>query len=272
MKSQLKILLFSTVVLTGLYIGGGNAVVHAATTSESSSSLVSESSSDTSSNESNSSSEVSSSESTSSSSESETKESSDLYNHDHMATSSVIKKGDKITFIVDYEFPNTSSEFKKLVLTDPLETPFRFDSAKVFTTDEKGEKLKDITDLGKTVLDKGSNVLTFTFTNPNNYWGQKVRWQIETTLDKNADISKYMNSEGKIEIPNVASYDTGNDSKTSKPVTVNPPKDPVKTPDKADPLPETGRSNIEHVGLIATAFIAVAAGLSWLGFKLYKRG
>lgn len=292
MKLQTKVILFSTMLLTGTYLGGkANEPVQAAenniieTTANNASSIKSEDnqSSDFSSANSNSEASGESSEQSSSSDSSEktssdestkdteqNSESDKLYEHNHMTKTSVVKKGDNVTFIVDYQFSNTSKEFKKLVLTDPLETPFRYKSSKVMTADEKGEKFKDITDLGKTNFDKGGNILTFAFTNPNNYWGQKVRWQIETTLDKNADISKYMNSDGKIEIPNVASYDTGTESKTSDPVKVTPPKDKVTPPSKADPLPEpdplpdTGRETQTYRGIFASIKALASGVVDWV--------
>ena len=74
-----------------------------------------------------------------------------------------------------------------------------------------------------------------------------------------ADISKYTNSDGKIEIPNIASYDTGAESKTSDPVKVTPPmdkgaqpKDNTTPPVKADPLPETAEVQASHIIIMRT--------------------
>ncbi|ASN13590.1 MULTISPECIES: isopeptide-forming domain-containing fimbrial protein [Latilactobacillus] len=287
MKIQTKVILFSTMLLTGIYLGGRVVVpVQAASNEVQASGVISVSDSSHSNSDkseknqnSNSSSEsnhqtLNSSEedeSTSSEKIKQVSESDKLYDHEQMTKTQVVKKGSNVTFIIDYQFPNNSKKFKQLVLTDPLEAPFKYKSAKVMTADEKGEKFKDITNLGKIHLDKGGNILTFTFTNPNDYWGQQVRWQIETTLDKNADISKYTNSDGKIEIPNIASYDTGAESKTSDPVKVTPPmdkgaqpKDNTTPPVKADPLPETGRDNLKQKGFLTSIGALTSDVIDWL--------
>lgn len=278
MVLKTKVILFSTALLTGVYLVTQVAVPTKAASNELLTSSVS-SGSDSgnfSSDEADGHSNIESDHETSNSSEQDDNDSSfsggseqgpssdKLYSHNQMTKIQVVKRGNNITFIIDYQFPNDKKDFKKLVLTDPLETPFRFKSAKVMTVDEKKNDFKDITDLGKTSLDKGSNILTFTFTNPNNYWGQKVRWQIETTLNKNADLSGYMSSEGKIEIPNIAKYDTAYDSKVSDPVKVTPPKDKETPPAKADPLPETGRDNLKQKGFLSSLGALTSDVIDWL--------
>lgn len=191
----------------------------------------------------------------------------DLFDKKGLAATAIEKKGSTVKFVIDFQFPQNEKEYKQLVLTDPLEMPFRYQKSIVKA--ESDGKWQDITNQGKLELNKDTNVLTFTFTNGNNYWGQKVRWEIETQIDKNADLAKYQDKDGKFWIPNVASYDTGNSKETSKTVKVNVPADPQTVPDKADPLPDTGLYNWANrtaflVGItLGSIGIVSFFGISW---------
>ena len=107
------------------------------------------------------------------------------------------KKGSDIAFDIYYQVPY-NADLKKLVLFDKLEPVFTHNKTRVFDGNT------DVTDQFTADFDKGTNTTNMTAKKPQDWVGKKLSMRIETTLQKNANLDKYLDKNtNQYNIPNV---------------------------------------------------------------------
>ena len=82
---------------------------------------------------------------------------------------------------------------------------------------------KDVTSDGTLAFDKATNTVDWKAKSPKDFSGKKLSMKITVQLKKDADLSKYIGSDGKISIPNVASLDVDGSKTPSNSTSVTPP-------------------------------------------------
>lgn len=102
-------------------------------------------------------------------------------------------------------------------ISDPLAAVQEYKGATV-TSDGK-----DVTSDGTLAFDKATNTVDWKAKNPKDFSGKKLSMKITVQLKKDADLSKYIGSDGKISIPNVATLDVDGSKTPSNPTSVTPP-------------------------------------------------
>ncbi|WP_039105819.1 isopeptide-forming domain-containing fimbrial protein, partial [Levilactobacillus brevis] len=102
-------------------------------------------------------------------------------------------------------------------ISDPLAAVQEYKGATV-TSDGK-----DVTSDGTLAFDKATNTVDWKAKSPKDFSGKKLSMKITVQLKKDADLSKYIGSDGKISIPNVATLDVDGSKTPSNPTSVTPP-------------------------------------------------
>ncbi|WP_439443658.1 isopeptide-forming domain-containing fimbrial protein [Listeria aquatica] len=154
---------------------------------------------------------------------------------------------------LDYTVPN-DQPYEKIEVGDTLEPVLNLKGVKVYDKDGK-----DISDQGTLTLDPKKNHFSWSPKNPETFAGQSFYVLIDSSVKKDADLSKYKKGEDYV-IPNQA-YLTLDDKKqeTNQVTTLVPvPKEPTpvkKTePKKAEPVKETPAPNIPKTGSNGTGY------------------
>lgn len=133
------------------------------------------------------------------------------------------KKGSDIAFDIYYQVPYTA-DLKKLVLFDKLEPVFTHNKTRVFDGNT------DVTDQFTADFDKGTNTTNMTAKKPQDWVGKKLSMRIETTLQKNANLDKYLDKNtNQYNIPNVGQMIYNDDKIQTPPVHVHTPNDKEPT-------------------------------------------
>lgn len=102
-------------------------------------------------------------------------------------------------------------------ISDPLAAVQEYKGATV-TSDGK-----DVTSDGTLAFDKATNTVDWKAKSPKDFSGKELSMKITVQLKKDADLSKYIGSDGKISIPNVATLDVDGSKTPSNPTSVTPP-------------------------------------------------
>ena len=131
----------------------------------------------------------------------------------------IFKKGSDIAFDIYYQVPY-NTDLKKLVLFDKLEPVFTHNKTRVFDGNT------DVTDQFTADFDKGTNTTNMTAKKPQDWVGKKLSMRIETTLQKNANLDKYLDKNtNQYNIPNVGQMIYNDDKVKTPPVYVHTPND-----------------------------------------------
>ncbi|KIO93694.1 putative cell-wall-anchored protein SasA (LPXTG motif) [Levilactobacillus brevis] len=122
----------------------------------------------------------------------------------------------------DYSYTLTADITDKyainsLDISDPLASVQEYKGATV-TSDGK-----DVTSDGTLNFDKSTNTVDWKAKTPKDFSGKKLLMKITVQLNKDADLSKYIGTDGKISIPNVATLDVDGSKTPSNPTSVTPP-------------------------------------------------
>lgn len=122
----------------------------------------------------------------------------------------------------DYSYTLTADITDKyainsLDISDPLASVQEYKGATV-TSDGK-----DVTSDGTLNFDKSTNTVDWKAKTPKDFSGKKLLMKIIVQLNKDADLSKYIGTDGKISIPNVATLDVDGSKTPSNPTSVTPP-------------------------------------------------
>ncbi|QCZ44828.1 isopeptide-forming domain-containing fimbrial protein [Levilactobacillus brevis] len=122
----------------------------------------------------------------------------------------------------DYSYTLTADITDKyainsLDISDPLASVQEYKGATV-TSDGK-----DVTSDGTLSFDKSTNTVDWKAKTPKDFSGKKLLMKITVQLNKDADLSKYIGTDGKISIPNVATLDVDGSKTPSNPTSVTPP-------------------------------------------------
>lgn len=154
---------------------------------------------------------------------------------------------------LDYTIPN-DVPYEKIEVGDTLEPVLNLKGVKVYDRDGK-----DISDQGTLALDTKKNSFNWSPKKPEAFAGQSFYVLIDSSVKKDADLSKYKKGEDYV-IPNQA-YLTLDDKKqeTNQVTTLVPiPKEstPVKKaePKKAEPVKEDPVSSIPKTGSNGTGY------------------
>lgn len=138
-------------------------------------------------------------------------------------TNATFKKGSDIAFDIYYQVPY-NTDLKKLVLFDKLEPVFTHNKTRVFDGNT------DVTDQFTADFDKGTNTTNMTAKKPQDWVGKKLSMRIETTLQKNANLDKYLDKNtNQYNIPNVGQMIYNDDKVKTPPVYVHTPPDDEPT-------------------------------------------
>lgn len=133
------------------------------------------------------------------------------------------KKGSDIAFDIYYQVPY-NVDLKKLVLFDKLEPVFTHNKTRVFDGNT------DVTDQFTADFDKGTNTTNMTAKKPQDWVGKKLSMRIETTLQKNANLDRYLDKNtNQYNIPNVGQMIYNDEKIKTPPVYVHTPNDEEPT-------------------------------------------
>ncbi|TDN05872.1 hypothetical protein CEE86_04300 [Lactobacillus crispatus] len=133
------------------------------------------------------------------------------------------KKGSDIAFDIYYQVPY-NTDLKKLVLFDKLEPVFTHNKTRVFDGNT------DVTDQFTADFDKGTNTTNMTAKKPQDWVGKKLSMRIETTLQKNANLDRYLDKNtNQYNIPNVGQMIYNDEKIKTPPVYVHTPNDEEPT-------------------------------------------
>lgn len=137
--------------------------------------------------------------------------------------SAEFKKGSDITFQIKYQVPNDKS-MKNLVFYDQLEPVYTHLKTRIF------DGKTDVTDQFTLDFDKKNNTTNAVAKKPMDWFGKVLTMRVETNLQKNADLSKYLDKNtNQYNIPNIGNMVVDDQNIPSPPVFVTPPNDKEPT-------------------------------------------
>ncbi|MBC1567239.1 isopeptide-forming domain-containing fimbrial protein [Listeria booriae] len=143
------------------------------------------------------------------------------------ADSKLMKKGDKVTFDINYSL-SKAVNVPELVLSDDLEDVFTVTEVHV-QSDQK-----DITTEGDLVIDKATQKVTWKAKEPAKWRGKELVLSIDATLSNDADLEAYIGEKNQYQIPNTATAKWDKEYKSNT-VHVN-----VEQPLEIKAIPKTG--------------------------------
>ncbi|MBC2164844.1 isopeptide-forming domain-containing fimbrial protein [Listeria booriae] len=146
------------------------------------------------------------------------------------ADSKLMKKGEKVTFDINYSLSKVANA-PELLLTDDLEDVFTVNEVHVLSNQ------KDITIEGDLVIDKASQKVTWKAKEPAKWSGKELALSINATLSNDADLNAYTGEKNQYQIPNTAEAKWDKEYKSNT-VHVN-----VDKPLVIKEIPKTGLQN-----------------------------